>query len=185
MTTVIALMDMDESNHSRRLVVAPTASERPRISASLLRSQAPLIESFPLAAYYCDVDDAVICYNQECLKFWGVGPSLHSDGASFPNHSMFASGGRLLAPDFLPSAIALRDPPMLHGLSVDIEQLCGIRKTALLYARLAVNECGTMVGVFCALIDPDAPGQIEAAMLAAKTRPHRFMEQLAIEAVER
>lgn len=178
-------MDMDESKHSPRLVVAPTASERPRISASLLRSQGPLIESFPLAAYCCDVDDAVICYNQECLKFWGIGPSLRTDGASVPNHSMLASSGRSLAPDFLPSAIALRDPPMLHGLRVDIEQPSGLRKTALLYARLAVNEFGTMVGVFCALIDPDAPSQIEAAMRAAKNRPHCFMEQLAIEAVER
>lgn len=178
-------MDMDQAERSRRLVVAPTASERPRISASLLRSQGALIESFPLAAYCCDVDDAVICYNQECLKFWGRGPSLRGDGTSGLNHSMLAASGRLLPPDLLPSAIALRDPPMLHGLRVDIEQSSGQCKSAVLYARLAVNECGTMVGVVCALIDPDAPRQIEAAMRAAKTPPHRFMEQLAIEAMAR
>jgi len=177
-------MEKVEFEASRQLVVAPIASERTRISASLLRSQGAMIEAFPLAAFCCDVDDAVVCYNQECLKFWGRGPSLRSDGTPTLNHSMLASSGRLLPPDLLPSAIALRDPPMLHGLRVDIARPSGQCKTALLYARLAINECGTMVGVVCALIDPDAPRQIEAAMRAAMTPPHRFMERLAIEAMK-
>jgi hypothetical protein len=41
-----------------------------------------------------------------------------------------------------------------------------------------------MVGVVCALIDADAPLQIEAAIRAAAKSPLRFMEQLAIEAAK-
>lgn len=154
------------------------------MSASLLHSQGPLIESIPIAAYCCDVDDNVICYNQECLKFWGGGPVLSPDGQAIAKHSMLAPSGRRLPPDLLPSAIALRDPPLLHGIRVDIEQPSGKCQAAFIYARLALNECGSMVGVVCALIDADAPLQIEAAIRAAAKSPLRFMEQLAIEAAK-
>ena len=167
---------------SRRLLVVPTGIRRSRISDSLLLTQSSLIETFPLAAFCCDLDDAVVCYNEACLKFWGRGPSLGLNGTSSANHSVLASSGSLLPPGLSPSAIALSDPPMLGGLNVKIEQSSGRCQNALLYSRLAVNECGSMVGVVCVLIDPDAAREIEAVVRAEDGAPDRFMERLSAEA---
>ena len=123
-----------------------------------------MIESFPLAAYSCDVDAAVVCCDQKCLKFWVCGPSLRSDGTSTLNHSMLCQAAGCCHPTFLPPAIALQDPPRPHGLKVDIAQQSGQCKVALIDAPLAVNECGTMLGVVCALVDQTR---------RAKLRPRR------------
>lgn len=167
---------------SRRLLVDPRAAHGSLISASLLQSQGPLIQTFPLAAFCCDVDDAVVCYNEACRTFWGRALGPRVEIAPMPAHSILASSGSPLPPDLSPSAIALSDPPMLEGLSVEIEQPSGRCQKALLYSRLALNECGSMVGVVCVLIDPDAARELEAAIRAAESAPERFMERLAAEA---
>lgn len=168
--------------HAGHLIIPPCCGGHSTLAKDLIRTQSKLIASFPLAAYCCDVDDIVVCYNQACLKFWGHDLGSYDSEIVHPTDVLLEADGEQLAADHLPSSIALMKEPSADGLEILIKQAEHRYQRALIYARLAHNETGDMVGVVCALIDPENQFQVEAANKAATRPPDEFMDVLAHEA---
>lgn len=166
-----------------RAVMAPSNGQ-PRRNQSLLSrlleaARRAQIERLPLAAYCCDFDDTIVCYNQAAAELWGAAPVRCANGQLKPAHRVLGSDGAPAHASMMPAAVALREPPPLDGVELAIARPDGTLRQIVSHPLLARGACGEALGVFCVDIDITGRTALETALGLAQHAKREFMSALA------
>jgi PAS domain S-box-containing protein len=131
-----------------------------------------LLEKLPAAAYTCDRDGLITCYNDQAVELWGRSPRLNDPTDRYcGSYKLFASDGSPMRHDECWMAKTLKTNKEFHGREVIIERSDGERATALAYSSPFHDEQGEVTGAVNVLVDIS-----EQKVLADQLRQSQKME---------
>src|SRR5690606_14846056 len=113
-----------------------------------------LLEHLPLAAYTCDNEGLITCFNKSAVDLWGRTPKLHDPIDRFcGSYKLFSSDGFPLNHNSSWMAAALQSGQPFIGHEIIIERPDASRTTALSYVTLFYDDAGRQAGAMNVLID--------------------------------
>ncbi len=113
-----------------------------------------LLESLPAAAYTCDPDGLITCFNQRAAELWGRSPSINDPVDRFcGSFRLFGADGSPIQHDHCWMALALQENAEFNGHEIIIERPDGTRITALAHANPIRDEAGAVTGAVNVLVD--------------------------------
>src|SRR5690606_30616134 len=100
-----------------------------------------LVDHLPVAAYTCDNDGLITCFNKPAVDLWGRAPALRDPGERFCGaYKLFSSDGFPLSHERSWMAAALSSGQQLNGHEVIIERPDSSLVTVLCYVTLFYDQ---------------------------------------------
>ena len=127
-----------------------------------------VLEALPLAVYTTDAGGALTFYNQAAADLWGRRPVLGVEkwcGSA----RLFTPGGRPIALEDCPMAVALKERRNVRGVEAVLERPDGARVPFLPYPTLLYGDDGEVTGAINVLVEltDRRHAELESARLAA------------------
>jgi signal transduction histidine kinase/DNA-binding NarL/FixJ family response regulator len=139
------------------------------------------LEALPAAAYTCDAEGRITCYNEHARELWGRAPSLNDPG------ERFCGAFRLFAPDGSPlprqrcwMALALQGGKAFNSRELLIERPDGSRVGVLANASPLLDGAGRVCGGVNILIDISHRRRAEEAVRAAQAERESQLNDLTL-----
>lgn len=140
-----------------------------------------VIDSLPVPAYCCDLDNAIICFNEAAAQLWGAAPKLGDDGRCHAAHRLLRADGGELGPDETPAAVALGAADAADGIELTVERPDGTKRLILSYPQPALGPAGDVLGAFCVDVDITDSRVLEDALARADASRRQVLSQLSHE----
>src|SRR5262245_36500518 len=78
-----------------------------------------LLSKLPTAAYTCDADGLITCFNEKAVELWGRKPNLNDPADRFcGSFKLFSADGTPIPHDECWTALALREGKALDGMEI-------------------------------------------------------------------
>ena len=126
-----------------------------------------LIDVLPSAVYVCDLDGAIVAFNERAADIWGRTPKLGQTDERFcGSHRLFRADGAYLPHDQTPMAVALRTGAPAPNFEAIIEQPNGTRVPVLVNIAPLSDNAGKQIGAVNCFQDLTTQKQAERDRLA-------------------
>ena len=108
----------------------------------------------PVAAYTCDVDGRITCFNDRAEQLWGRRPALNDATDRYcGSRSLLTVDGEHIPHEQCWTALALQSGRRYEGLEAVVVRPDGSRRSVLAYVSPVSDESGALVGATTILVD--------------------------------
>jgi PAS domain S-box-containing protein len=108
----------------------------------------------PVAAYTCDVDGRITCFNDRAEQLWGRRPTLNDATDRYCGSlSLLTVDGEHIPHEQCWTALALQSGSRYEGLEAVVVRPDGSRRRVLAYVSPVSDENGALVGATTILVD--------------------------------
>ena len=112
------------------------------------------LTSLPVAAYTCDIDGRITCFNDRAEQLWGRRPALNDATDRYCGSvSLLTVDGERIPHEQCWTAQALQSGSRYEGLEAIVVRPDGSRRSVLAYVSPLNNESGVLVGATTILVD--------------------------------
>ena len=129
-----------------------------------------MIDLFPLPAFICGPDGALLRYNKRAVELWGVAPETGRKQRFGGAHRLYAADGSLIPADERPVAGVLRTGTGIRDIELIIERRDGSRVTVLANIEPLFDENGRVIGAVNCMQDITAARRVESAWRESEQR---------------
>src|SRR5262249_32303026 len=129
-----------------------------------------VLDNLPAAAYLCDSEGLITCFNQHAKQLWGRSPKLNDPADRYcGSFKLYSADGTPIAHENCWMALALRTGREFDGEEIIVERPDGSRVTVLAHASPVFDAGGRLAGAVNVLVDVTdrKQGEHERALLAA------------------
>ena len=138
-----------------------------------------LLGTLPMAAYLCDPDGLITCFNRHAVELWGREPKLYDAADRFcGSFKLFALDGSPIPHEKCWMALALQDEKEYNGREIVIERPDGSRRCSLAYASPLRHAAGHLAGAVNVLVDVTEKRLAEEAFRASEGERRKLQDQL-------
>jgi PAS domain S-box-containing protein len=162
------------------------------------------LTALPIAAYGCDIDGRITCFNERAEELWGRRPALNDATERFCGSvSLLTVEGTPVPREQCWTALALQDGTSYEGREVVVVRPDGSRRNVLESVSPLHDDSGTLTGAMTTLVDITEQVQrglwrregndvletseetaAKAALQASEANFRGFFESVAIGAVQ-
>ncbi len=108
----------------------------------------------PVAAYTCDLDGRITCFNDRAEQLWGRRPALNDATDRYSgSRSLLTVDGKHIPHEQCWTALALQSGRRYEGLEAVVVRPDGSRRSVLAYVSPVSDESGALVGATTILVD--------------------------------
>ncbi|SFU91033.1 histidine kinase dimerization/phospho-acceptor domain-containing protein [Pseudoduganella namucuonensis] len=140
-----------------------------------------VIDSLPVPAYCCDLNNVIVCFNEAAAQLWGAAPERDGDGRFQAAHRLLRADGGELGPDETPATLATGTADLADGVELAVERPDGTKRLILSYPQPALGPGGDVLGVFCVDVDITDSRELEDALVRADASRRQVLSQLSHE----
>ncbi|MDV6030903.1 MAG: PAS domain S-box protein [Phycisphaera sp. RhM] len=172
----------DDSPHCRMAVIDISArrkAEEQRRASQLQFRQ--LLDQLPNAAYTCNADGLITCFNNQAVKLWGREPKLNNPVDRFcGSFKLLASDGSPLRHERSWIALALKEDKGYCEQEIIIRRPDGTSRTAMAHANPIYDEEGKLTGAVNVLVDITDRNRAETALQEGEQRFRKLCQHFPV-----
>lgn len=113
----------------------------------------PLISRLPVAAFSCNLEGAVVSYNEAAAELWGCVPKPAEIGKWSGALAMFELDGKPVPRSSFPAARAIACGRDLESEQLWLMRPDGSRRRVDVHSKIVLGPQNVIVGVLCILMD--------------------------------
>lgn len=141
-----------------------------------------MIDRIPTAAYACDADGLITCYNARAVELWGRAPRLdHADDRFCGSYRLFAADGSPIDHAECWMALALRERREYLAQEIQVERPDGSLVPVLAYATPMFDADGALVAGINLLVNIGEQKRMARLLLDAQHTRRQYMTILSEE----
>jgi PAS domain S-box-containing protein len=162
----------------------PTTAAAPVRDGATVPFEA-LLEALPVAAYICDAEGLITCFNERAAALWGRRPKLRDPIDRYcGSQALLTPFGVPVAHDACWMALTLRDRRPYEGGEIVIVRPDGSRRTAIAHTSPLHDEAGTLIGAINVIVDATEQRSAQEALAESEANFRGFFDSVAVGACQ-